>query len=206
MSKQGTKTTAQDADALKKKLDELEALAENLLGSQKKTWEAAAARIPKKLRGEFTFPEGEGELTTDQLLANTAKFDEYVRLGLIEAGGAGGRPGNGRGEGNEEPAPNPRDLPLSKLKGMSAEAKMEAGYDLHAGQPRKRLSEADLETLTPAAKLEAGYAEHQPWGGAEPYPESEMAKGYGTNVRDKRRPANKKYGEDLKKPEDDNAA
>ena len=140
----GDSDNVRKATQYKKKLDELDPLVKSLMAAQNKSWTAATDRIPKKLREEFTFAEKDGdgkvtkELTTEELIANTAKFHDFVRLGLIEAadgdGGEGGAGSEG-GDGEKKPEGTPRvaqkqqrKLTKEQLDEMPAAVKMEAGY------------------------------------------------------------------------------
>lgn len=125
----GDSDNKRKAETYKGKLDELEPKLDKLLETMKKTWKASADKIPEAVAKEFHVPEKDKELTTDQMLQNVEKFEEYVRIGLID----GEKP-------VEDPAPGPRDQPrvgpkdkdkkptLDQLAEMPTSTKIESGY------------------------------------------------------------------------------
>jgi len=141
----GDSDNVRKASTYKKKLDDLEPLVAKLLGSQTKAWKAAEASIPKELHAEFTFAEKDKELSTDQLLKNTSKFDEYVRIGII------GEKGNGSREGSEAGEVTPADPSAARVGGK---------------QQRTKLTKEQLDELPAASKMEAGYKTREPEGTA----------------------------------------
>lgn len=136
----GDSDNVRKAAQYKKKLDELEPVLEKLLTTQKDLWATAETRIPNEVKDQFKFAEKDKagavtkELTTDELIHNITKFEEYTTIGVI------------KGEG--EPAPKPGDPPkpptTPKVGGKQGE------------QP---LTKDQMGEMKPAALVAAGYKE-----------------------------------------------
>ena len=133
----GDSTNARQLKLVKARNEELEPLVETLLERQKDAWKAGEARIPETLKGEFETAEKGKELTTDQVLANTKKYAEYVRVGLIESSG--------------EPAPEGDDPP-----------KTPTAPRVPQKQPKK-LTQEQLGNMSAASKIEAGTRQWADW-------------------------------------------
>lgn len=128
----GDSDNVRKATSYKKKLDELEPIVAKLMDSQKDTWAAAAKTIPKELKTEFTFAEEGKELSTEQLLSNVKKFEEYKRIGALTG------EEQLEGEGDKKPAGGAPKTPAG-------------------GKKPEKLSQEQMEGMTPGALVEAGY-------------------------------------------------
>jgi hypothetical protein len=132
----GDSDNARKATQYKRKLDELEPTLKKLLEVQRITWTSASTRIPDTVKKEFHFAEEGKELSTDQILHNVEKLEEYTRIGIIE-GGEGG-PGDGKGgEGDgggppdaprPQPGKRPEKLTPDQMNEMRSADLVEAGY------------------------------------------------------------------------------
>jgi hypothetical protein len=134
----GDSDNARMAKEYKKKLDDQAPVLDKLLERQRETWTAQAETIPEHLKAEFRFAEEGKDLEVDDLLHNTAKLDEYKRIGALE--GEAPTPGEGEGEGEPTPPGAPR-VPPARQK------------------PAKYTAE-QLAAMTPDQQIEAGYAQN----------------------------------------------
>ena len=82
----GDSDNARKAKTYKQKLDDQDPIIEKLLEAQKTIWAGLAEKIPEKIKAEFRFAEEGKELSVDDLLHNTAKAEEYTRVGLLGEG------------------------------------------------------------------------------------------------------------------------
>ena len=128
----GDSVNKQKAERLQNRVNELEPMMKELIGAYSETWSAAAGKIPDKLKAKFVFAEEGKELTPQQLMTNIRKMSEYRELGVLdldqkEEGSDGGTPPT---------PPAPRVPPKTDAK---------------------KLSEAELSGMSPAAKIQAGY-------------------------------------------------
>lgn len=138
----GDSDNARKAETYKKKLDAIEPMVEKFIEKTAKSWEAAQAKIPENLRAEFLAPEKDKKLSNDDMLANADKFDDFVRLGLIDPAA--------------EPDPDPGEP-------KTPTAPRIAGKQTPAG----KLTKQELEEMPSRAKIEAGYKPYTPTGGGK---------------------------------------
>jgi hypothetical protein len=127
----GDSDNARKAKSYKDKLDKLEPITNKLLEDTKARWTDQAKLVPEALQAEFKVAKEGEELSTDDILANARKFEEYKRIGAIDP----------------DAEPKPEADPPAKPDAVR----------VPASQKGHKLTPAEMDKMSPAALMEASY-------------------------------------------------